>query len=535
MATPIMQRQVRLQKAPEQQVQVQSFWEQPQGLDLASATNRVGKAFATVAKNVVLNRGYLTSRPGTNTYAASTAGSTGTQMQVVNFIRSTGESYVVRFDTDYLYKWTGIAWVKVTGAGPFTGTTTDYWTFTAWNDTLIVSNGVDGTYTVDVVAGTMAIIAAAPAAKQLTTWAGRLIASYTVESGLGYGNRVKWSVKNSSTDWTGFGSGYEDMLSTPGGEVDMLMGVYPVTEEAAFVVRSNSIWQISQTGQSDLPFRFTRVYNQLGCRAAHSVQSTPEGIVFYGTDNIYEVTLSGIQAIGTAIRSELLNIIDPTKCWGLYNPLTRQYHLGVGETSNISLDVDWVYSFVDKGWTRYEFPFSFRTFGYTRYTVSGSIDSLTGTIDALVGIIDLLGQVENGEGMFIVGATAGKYILLLDTTRTQDVDLDGVGVDSPIALATGVIPVVSTLERTKLVQVELEYTATVDQTLTFKFSDDGGTTFTTFGGSKTITATTKPKVLRVAGVAERDSLMTELTSSTLGGLTVIAYHNHVVQGSRINP
>lgn len=534
MAEAIQRRNVRLLENPATVVNIQPFWQQPKGLNFSVAPNRLGPTYATEATNVRLNRGYFVSRGGLGTYGPIT-GVGANQMQVVNFIKSTGESFVIRFDTDHIYLYNGLAWVVFTGAAAFTGSTLNTWTYTAWNDTLIVSNGVDGTYTLDPVLVTVAIIAAAPPAKQLSTYAGRVIASNTKEIGVVTGNRIRWSVKNSSTDWSGIGSGFEDLLSTPGGQSDILNGVFPVSEEAAFIIRTNSIWQMQQTGDPNAPFRFSRTYNQVGSIARNSIQSTPDGVVFFSTDNIYYVTLSGIQTIGDAIRTKFRNIVDITMPWGLYNPLTREYHLGVGEATATAFDVDWVYSFLDAGWTRYVFPFNFASLGYTRFTVSGPIDSLLGTIDNLLNTIDNQGLQQNGEGMFVVAATAGKYITILDTARHTDVTFDGADQASPISLATGTIAVQDTRHRTKIIAVELEYEATVAQTLTFKTSSDGGQTWVQMGASKAIAATTKPELLKTVGVVTRNASMIQVSSTTLGFVTIESLYAHVVQDGAINP
>lgn len=537
MAKAIQQRRTPLQEAPVTVVNVIPLWQRPKGLNFSLASNQLGLDFMVEATNVRLNRGYICSRPGLRTFGASTAGSLGTQLQVINFIRSTGESFVIRFDTDQIYLYNGTTWQVFTGAAAFTGSVTQYWTYTSWNDTLIISNGVDGTFTLDPALVTLTVIAQAPPAKQITTWAGRILASNTVEPGIVTGNRIRWTVRDNSEDWSGIGSGFEDLLSTPGGETDKLHGVFPVSEESAFIVRSNSIWQMSQTGDPDAPFRFSRTYNQIGTPAPNSIQSTPDGVVFFSLDNIYHVTLAGIQTIGGQIRTRLRDVKDISLPFGLYNAITREYHLGVSESGSINdptMDVDWVYSFIDGGWTRYVFPFRFRSLGPTRFTASGSIEELIGSVDSLLGTISILGIQSNGEGMFVVGSTAGKYITMLDRTRFNDVTLDGADIDAIFIIASGIISIEDTRSRTKIIALELEYQSTITLVPTFSTSPDGGANWITFA-QKPAFASAFPKLIRVVNTVTNNTNQVRITSLALGDITILGLYVHVVKDSRINP
>lgn len=485
---------------------------------------------AAALENVIITNERIQSRFGTSAYGASF---TATPMLVVNFITSGGISYVVRFDTDKIWNWNGSTWDEITGAGPFTGGTTDMWTFTGWNDTLIVSNNKDGTYTVDPEALTVTAIAAAPLAKHLTTWAGRVIATATTESSVVYSNRIRWSVKLDSTNWSGTGSGYEDLLATPGGILDPVHGFFPITDTTAMIVRVDSVWQVNLTGNADAPFQFNRLYDKLGCRAVRSIVSVPDGVVYHGTDGVYHVTMSGWKNIGASIRKELVtNLYDTSISYAIYNPQRNVYIIAVADDNSGAPNHTWEYDFATQGWTKQVYPFNIRSLGLTLYSVSGAIDDLTGTIDALYGPIDSLGQVDTGQGMFLVPSDTTSYVVLADADTYTDVAIGSNTVT--VLLTTGRINTPNPLKRTQIIECQLEYEAATAQTLFFDYLEDGSTTYTNFA-SASITTTTAPTTLRINKTLDRSFIRLQIRSSTLGKLTVIAFHVFAVEGGMINP
>jgi hypothetical protein len=101
-----------------------------------------------------------------------------------------------------------------------------------------VTNGVDKIVSYDIVTGVVEVLEESFTAKHKNSFNGRVIASAVLE-GQFIGARQRWSVKLDNTDWTsqstsdGIGAGFEDLLASPGGYVDGIMGTFPLTDDVA--------------------------------------------------------------------------------------------------------------------------------------------------------------------------------------------------------------------------------------------------------------------------------------------------------------
>lgn len=388
---------------PQLEVDEPLYWNPPKGLDLTSRLSRVPKEFCVDIKNVMLDDGSLRSRYGTELFGGVTSQEV---MAVVGFVAPSGKGYITRMTTTEIQRWDGVNWTTVDN--PFHGGLTDYFSFTSFGNQLIIANGVDKLYYIDFSTGMKGVIEESFPARHITSFNGRIVASYTVE-GDQKPYRIRWSVKNDSFDWTsaggtdlsGEGAGFEDLFATPGGSVDTAHGVYPISDDTALIVRENSVWQMSVTGNVIVPHRFTRVFAELGTRARRSVAMIPGGIVYVTRDNVVAVSTSDIKRIGEPVKHAIIDsITDYDAVVGKYDPKRLEYRLAIG-------DAVWRYNFRDQGWTKDVYPFQIRDMTTMEIfklglpidslpTLGAHIDDLPLTIDELVGV----GEV---DGFFFVG------------------------------------------------------------------------------------------------------------------------------------
>lgn len=518
---------------PEIVPQPLTFFAPPRGMNTLSRLTRMPREYGALVRNLHLERGKLQSRNAVETFGAVAP---GPLMHTQDFVTSFGQHVPVRFTTSAFQYFDGVAWITLTG-GAIVGGELDFFTTTAWNDRLLFDNGQSGLHEYNPATGILRVIAAAPKSEHLTTFAGRVIAS-SVREPQYRPFRIKWSVKNNHEDWTGLGSGFEDLLSTPGGQIDAVMAVVPVTDDTALVVRTNSVWQMSVTGNPDAPFRFTLLFSKLGSESRRSIQPLPGGVIFLGKDDVYVVDRSGFQQIGEPVLNTLIHQseVDRNQAHSEIIPHLQKYYVGVKEgTSPSWINRIWEYSFIDKGWVNHIYPFDIRTFAYTRYQIGSGIpiDSLVGTIDGLIGSIDSLGFTGDlFDGLYFSMAGTGRFTVRENPGRTQDVDNAGVSIDSGIELRTGVVHTDSPLAKIELIEAQVEYEAFVNQTLIFEYSNDGGTTWSAYATADVL-PTGRPRVLRVVHGVATDSLMVRVRSNTLGQIILIALHLFVTRGALV--
>lgn len=496
-------------------------WQPPKGVNYLDPLTRMEKEYASQITNWWLDRGVMRSRYGT----ADVGGSIADLMAVLNFIDASGVAYLLRFTVSKMQTWDGANWTDVAGA-TFTGTTADYFTFTAFAGRLILSNGVDGTFEYNFQTGLLTKLDNAPACRQLTTFDGRVLASNVLDplTGTRMPSRVVWSVKNNHLIWPdsiGFtdeqklGSGFEDMLNTPGGQIDEQRGVWPVTDTIALVVRSRSVWQATVTDNFDAPFAFGRLYDNIGCDAPRSIDTVPGGIIGLFTDgSFYLMSNTEIREIGGKIRDQVLSETTPELATAMYDPLIRNYWF-----ANESFV--YRYSLVDQGWTRHQYPFTIRQMMHTKSSVSGlTIDQLVGTIDSLVGSIDSLVGHEAVVGNFF--ATTSGYVVQEDPTQTDDSDGAGGRIDSSTEIRTTAVQYTTPLQYQTTMQAQLEFEAETTHDLAVEYSIDGGNSWNTYS-SASLFATLGPTVVAFRKTIESKLFQLRLTSTMLGKSTILNF------------
>ena len=450
---------------------------------------------------------------------------------VAQFMTGEGKSYVLRFKDTSVQRWDGTSWASLHSG--MIGTSDDRFTVTTYGGSLLFSNGKDGIFVYNPTNGTVTEISESHPAKYLTTFTGRVIAS-DVRDPEHHPERVRWSAKNNSEDWTGEGSGYEDLLSTPGGHIDQQMGVWPITDTIAIMLRSRSVWQMTETGVATAPFRFGRLLHNIGTESPYSAVAIPGGVIFMGIDDVYVVGPGDYQAIGQKVRKRILDeVSDLSLIVGDYDPIEKEYVMLVpGSTTYV-----YRYSFDEQGWTRQVYPTAVNWLTYARGGVfAGTIDGLS----ALAADIDGLTAISSTiDGLGIGGATPGGILLTTDggvmeenSAATQD-NMTGVVANSPIEARSGMVTPGHPLERSQLIEMRLEYETEGSQTLFFDYSTDGGSNWSAFGatGGKAITATSGKQILRARQTVSALNIQVRVRSATIGKLRIHGLYLRMVRAT----
>src|SRR5439155_15635002 len=150
-----------------------------------------------------------------------------------------------------------------------------------------------------------------------------------------------------------------------------------------------------------------------------------------GYDDAFLVTLSGIERIGSkALRASLLSISNPRLAHGYFDQYNSRYLAAFKEGSQ---QVVWQYSLFDKGWTRLIFPFDIAAVDIAYFNIGGV----------------------RFYGSYFTQATRDGLSVRENPSRSQDVDITGTDVDSPIEARTGLILPAGPLHKTQMIQLEL--------------------------------------------------------------------------------
>jgi len=466
----------------------------------------------------------------------------------VIFSTRTSSDYIVRVTTTGVEYWGGTTWTALTGPALTLAQDTRV-EFTVWDDKLLFTDATTALYSINFADGTYAAIPGAAVGRHITTFGSRVIVSYIVIDANPavpgtFVTRIEWCVKNDNTDWLGLGSGYEDLLSSPGGTVDVQHGVIPVTDVEAFVIRSSSIWVMNTTGYFDTPFQFTYRFDQ-GTDAPGSIVRTPSPreqaggslfaqIIMLSTDDVVVVRPEGITPIGFPIRYQLLGTtLNPRKAIAGFEPRNREYWIHVPPlANNNTTSIVWKYRIDDNSWYHSEYPFKLERLAFKDILFAATFDELTGTFDALTGFFDDLGLGARQPSAILVSSSQPRVIREREGV-VGDVTALGTATGIAIEIQTGMIQPDDPRKDLTVLMLELLYEADQSVDVDFEYSTNGGTTWSAYG-SLTLAATTQPTLVAYRNTLHRRRMQVRMKSDDGSTLQLHALYVKAVKGSDIH-
>ncbi len=391
--------------------------------------------------------------------------------------RSEVERIMFAVTTEGLYyrRGDGGSFTQMTGptiSGVFVG---DYFCFCPWGNTLLVTNPVVGMLEIDLVTFTYSRIADAPQDAQfVTVFNGRVVVSNLTSQP----RRIQWSVKFSSSNWTGLGSGFEDLQPNNSISYNYPLVVVPIDDRKAFVFRQESCDLMSATDNFDVPFVFSQLHSGVDTRCARAVKRTDAGVVTVGTSNVYLVNLNGIEAIGTGLITSPIEhtnldatvaLRKPTSSWaGEYNPVLKEYWLKTDYTI-------YRYQFGFQAWVELEtydngYPNSISAVVGTAYPaysdLVGAYSGLTGTLDT--GMMDQY--------------RVGMLVAMDNTVHVYETDVNTNGGVVGAAIVTNDIDLVNKNKLVTITELEVDYQVySTSKVITVEYSTDLGMTYSSYG------------------------------------------------------
>ena len=301
-------------------------------------------------------------------------------------IQKTGDEYPFVFTKDKIYLWNGSAYVlQFTSNGTVT-----HWESITFNDTVIVTNGVDevqkwngtnafeplGTASgLDIGGGSYCTMA-----KHITVYENYIILGYVIDAGVTCPQRIRWCSIGDETVWTGgdSGAGYignEDFISGFGHYQGQLV---------IFKQRSiHRLWLVS----ASTVFATAPVLKDFGCIAPDSVINDGLGHLFYfATDKTFKAFPN--TTISTPLANDIMTHFKDTLISYIrsyYNKADNEVWWAVPYGSGVENN-NRVFVFKENYWAILDMAIS--AFGQYKLTSNLTWDSITEGWDSYVGTWD---------------------------------------------------------------------------------------------------------------------------------------------------
>lgn len=172
----------------------------------------------------------------------------------------------------------------------------------------VFSQGIDNCLYLDsTVALLQRVSADCPAALYGTIYGDRLVLGYTLESSVSYPYRIRWSASLNYDDWTGTGSGFNDLVDDPYDITGL-----SVASNICVVYKTYSISHMTRTGNVLEPFDFKARVPGIGSYIPGILISIGDADILAGSDNFYSYDTRAIKAIGDDVKDDFINAINPT-------------------------------------------------------------------------------------------------------------------------------------------------------------------------------------------------------------------------------
>lgn len=340
-------------------------------------------------KNIIFRQGVATVRPG---YTALTAMPSTQEpiLAIADFFDVNGVHHQVVLTPTRLLSWNPgpQTWTVITGP-VFSGTSSQLFSWDVFNYKLVFTQGANKILSWDGISPNYVLTSAnAPAAKYIAEIGLHLMTLNTLEGGVPFPNRYRFSAIGDETDWTSVNAGLSDQLNNLGPGAGLIkLGLQ------GFGWHQNGIVQITPTGIGTAPFFFFPIINAsqglpYPYTLAHLDIEGQELAVYHSYDNVQVFNGSSVIPIGDApidgrrrlgARSRILadiKLVNVNQPYGfvtyaINGVFFKAYWLVI---PGISV---WVYNFDEGNWTY---------FTYDRFPqVIGNFVNPTGTrwLDAL--------------------------------------------------------------------------------------------------------------------------------------------------------
>lgn len=465
------------------------------GLDTSKSPPNLAPGFTPNSDNFIMRDGALEPRSMLSLVNNTPQPMAARVLGGIDIVSVAGAHYPLVSGTTQIAWYNNPAWSVasyVSAAGfsdPPAGSDTNYWDWTQIYDADIDENIAVGAlgsrqslYCWAAATGVFSTLTGAPGATSVAAFDNYLLAANVTDADGTEVQRVRWSDRGNPSNWTTGLSGFEDLLAAKGAITRML----PLENRVA-VFFDDEIWY-GVPVQFPGIWQFTPLDTTVGCPYPWTATVTSQGVLFVARGfQVYLLPKEGgaAQPVGQRLHRTLRDtIVQPTRAFGVHDPINTQYQLYYPIANDESLPTRAAFLHLDSGaWAPQSFSRTtdylaltrgFSTqFGYSRASVWDDYSESTGsTWNQLAGMSwnDITGTGDARASVFL-GSSAGT-IYSLSSAATSD---NGNPVQSfwESAPLEGGAPGV----QKSISEIRLDYTAPSPSTLTVRTSPSQGAAF----------------------------------------------------------
>jgi hypothetical protein len=314
-------------------------------------------------------------------------------------------------------------------------TTTTFWTFAQFGQTLIGANGLDNLQAWTVGSSTVFadLAAAAPTAQFVTTVRDFVVTGKTSS----FANRVQWSDINDSTDWTAGATSQSDYQDIPdGGEVRGITG-----GEFGIVLMERAIVRMTYVG-APLFFQFDTLTRSLGCYEPRSVIQYGASTFFLSDDGFYMCDGQQVRPIGNEkVDRWFFSVLDPAKLAEMSaacDPINKTVTWCFTDIFNTKKLI--IYNWILDRWTHADTTADYISTIATSSTDLESLALLYPSIDTVPASLD--SRIWSGGKLLLGGVDNSKIVSFGGSNLTATIttgDLSSEGLESIVTLARPLI------------------------------------------------------------------------------------------------
>lgn len=400
------------------------------GMVKSMTRDQLSLASGEVVRNMRIREEDLRRRPGTALFGGSLPNAEPV-LGIVMFINEAGDVWLIRITQNAFHVanasvagWTEYEIINAEdGVGSFPKSAR--LSYAQFFESLYIADGVNRIWEVNFGQQKVRELKDAPRTQFIMTFAERIVAANINQFFGGVRpSGVAWPVNADPRDWTGLGSGNEDLAMHDVG--DAIAGLVSL-ENDALIIRRNSIWVMSRQPFEAPVFRFRQLMHGIGCDLPYSITRVPGGVIWADqrSREVYLFSLSeGPQRLASPVNEELFeDLKNLSFAQGVWDPFEREYHLALAfDTDGDELTRTWVLDLERRAWIFDDSP-TISTLGVVSLPGEGvAIDDLVGTIDAQVVEIDEYGEDVGITPSLFKGITTGQVI---KQTYDAENDWDG--------------------------------------------------------------------------------------------------------------
>lgn len=244
-------------------------------------------------------------------------------------------------------------WTDYTGPA-LTGGTEKLFSWEISQNSVVFSQGVDQVMAVPFVGTTYAILNAnCPAARYLTRFADRLYLAFTREGGANKPFRVRRSVNGDHTNWTGLGSGFNDLAEYP-------YHIKGMRKHAAqlLIGTQEAFWIGTRTGLSAAPARFDPIVPGTGIYCSYTLTTRGNDHLLMGFDHFYLFNGARAVEIGDPIRDVVFFNLEASKVhmnFAVLRPESQEWVVFICEAGTSTPQAAWVWNWHHNCWYKWTF------------------------------------------------------------------------------------------------------------------------------------------------------------------------------------